>query len=52
MVYYIAWRSYVSTALPSWDKSYLVMAYNPIYSLVVVDFFEDFYIYIHKDIVL
>ena len=24
------------------------MAYNPIYSLVVVDFFEDFYIYIHK----
>lgn len=32
--------------LHSWDKSHLVVVYNPLYVLLV--FIEDFYVYIHK----
>lgn len=51
MVYYICWFLYVKLTLHSWDKSHLIMVYNPFYILLasVCQYFkEDFYVYIHK----
>ena len=50
-MYHIDWFAYIELSLRFWNKSNLIMVYDPFYMLldfVCEYFFENFYIYIHQ----
>ena len=55
MVYYIDWFAHIEKFLLPWDKSYLIMVYDPFNELLDLGryyFIEDFWSMFISDVVL